>query len=801
MAVRTHLNVIVNLAKAKEELLTRMWRNKIFFRFLLSYIMIMLIPIFLGFAAYKDTVRIMERNEQEASLSTLEQSINILDTRLAEIESIATQLSLNPKILRFTMESSPYINPKLPWKINEVQREIASLTFGNDFINMLCVYFGKSDVVISDSKSFISLSHFYDVFFKYGEMSKDEWRDNILSGKYFNKYFPTTHVRLGFMGKENKTAEEPMLIYMRSFPSSIENKCQVIMFIPISNISELFQNITVDQAGLACIMDPQGEILFSSSVLQQTIDLEQIYLQGINGSIIQNIDGQKMIVNCKTSSYNGWKYIAIVPYNMVMEKVRYIKQIINLIFALTMLMGLLGASFMAYRNCKPIRSIIETLQRLMEGSKPVDVEQNEYVYLRKSIIDLITDNKNMRENLKKHIPLMKTIFVEKLLSGNFLNDEEIQWFLDQLGLVRFDGDIVVAISQMDVESSYITEMSAIKLILKDTIERYLGSDVYFHDLDFDKQAIIFNICEANIAEKGNIDKGRYVQEVLDIVCKDMYNCHNVSVSFTVGSLVKDYMEISRSFDEAKEALDYKTLSKNKSVLMYSEIPKNQDSCYYPMNIENRIINYAKLGDSKQINEILKLLYKENFVKRDLSYDMVCQLMFQLKGTLLRILDVLSVEHQEISKHIVEELSNFDNYKSIDNMFELIFGIVDKICNLFKEDKKNKYSYLIDDIIKYIHLNYKNPQLSLTELADQFGLAPAYISQLFKEKTKKNFTTYLEQIRIEEACKLLLKGMPVNQVAQEVGYNSVYVFRRAFKRTQGMLPSEYKSSINIKESII
>jgi YesN/AraC family two-component response regulator len=73
------------------------------------------------------------------------------------------------------------------------------------------------------------------------------------------------------------------------------------------------------------------------------------------------------------------------------------------------------------------------------------------------------------------------------------------------------------------------------------------------------------------------------------------------------------------------------------------------------------------------------------------------------------------------------------------------------------------------------------------VADRFDFAPAYFSQLFKDSTGENFSVVLEQTRIDNACVLLKTGVPVGEVSEKVGYNSVYVFRNAFNRVVGLAP--------------
>jgi len=181
--------------------------------------------------------------------------------------------------------------------------------------------------------------------------------------------------------------------------------------------------------------------------------------------------------------------------------------------------------------------------------------------------------------------------------------------------------------------------------------------------------------------------------------------------------------------------------------------------------------------------------------------MMQHLIYELKGTLLKALDILAIEHKKSAKQIMERICAIDNCKSIDEMFTFIIDVFDKICNLAKNSKKNGSKDVMEDILEYINSNYKDSQLGLADLAERFGFASAYLSQLFKDKLGENFSAYLERIRIEKSCELLMKDVAINQVAQEVGYNSVYVFRKAFRRNLGVVPSEYKNSLGLQKTIL
>lgn len=83
-------------------------------------------------------------------------------------------------------------------------------------------------------------------------------------------------------------------------------------------------------------------------------------------------------------------------------------------------------------------------------------------------------------------------------------------------------------------------------------------------------------------------------------------------------------------------------------------------------------------------------------------------------------------------------------------------------------------------------------ISLGMLSDEFHLSAQYISQLFKSEIGVNFLAYLTNIRMEQAKKLLLATpLSIADISAQSGYADYRVFTKAFKKTEGVTPSQYR----------
>ena len=82
-------------------------------------------------------------------------------------------------------------------------------------------------------------------------------------------------------------------------------------------------------------------------------------------------------------------------------------------------------------------------------------------------------------------------------------------------------------------------------------------------------------------------------------------------------------------------------------------------------------------------------------------------------------------------------------------------------------------------------------ISLERLAQLVYLSPYHLSRLFREQLGLPPHTYLNQIRVNRAKRLLNSGLAASDVAHVVGFADQSHFSKAFKRVVGVSPGQYR----------
>jgi AraC-like DNA-binding protein len=101
---------------------------------------------------------------------------------------------------------------------------------------------------------------------------------------------------------------------------------------------------------------------------------------------------------------------------------------------------------------------------------------------------------------------------------------------------------------------------------------------------------------------------------------------------------------------------------------------------------------------------------------------------------------------------------------------------------------------IGNIYNYIMQNY-NIAIALEDVAQSAYMTPESFCRYFKKHTGRTFISFLNEIRINEACKKLTahKFESISAVAYKCGFKSIANFNRVFKFVTGVSPSEYLAS--------
>ncbi|MDR3596970.1 AraC family transcriptional regulator [Clostridium sp.] len=125
--------------------------------------------------------------------------------------------------------------------------------------------------------------------------------------------------------------------------------------------------------------------------------------------------------------------------------------------------------------------------------------------------------------------------------------------------------------------------------------------------------------------------------------------------------------------------------------------------------------------------------------------------------------------------------------------ELEIKMIDTYINLLINDVEVKDNFVINRILKHLHLNIES-QISLKKLATDLNLSEGYISDCFKKHMGITIMKYAKKIRIDRAKVLLVTTTSsILEISLILGFHDQSHFHKVFKSFTGVSPSEYRNN--------
>lgn len=141
-----------------------------------------------------------------------------------------------------------------------------------------------------------------------------------------------------------------------------------------------------------------------------------------------------------------------------------------------------------------------------------------------------------------------------------------------------------------------------------------------------------------------------------------------------------------------------------------------------------------------------------------------------------------------SNNFARSIENTANLKELEKVrYEMIVFY----CDMVKEYQPTGESVLVRSVVNYIR-SHLGEHLSLQNIADHFHVNRYYLSKTFNEDLKISIPNFITQMRILRAAELLRTTMiPIQDIAEFVGFGDPNYFSKCFKQQMCMTPSEYK----------
>jgi len=213
---------------------------------------------------------------------------------------------------------------------------------------------------------------------------------------------------------------------------------------------------------------------------------------------------------------------------------------------------------------------------------------------------------------------------------------------------------------------------------------------------------------------------------------------------------------------------------------------------YPLDKEQRLLEALGKGDIQSSGEILTELLATLIYAHPDHFQYIQYRAMELAILLSRV-----DTGPGLSSEILLEICNrnfitIQEARNIEELCDILHGIVNDIASLISDFQGIRHIMALKKAEYYILENYTR-KISLSEIADVSGFSSPYFSTIFKEEMGENLSAYINRLRVERACFLLLNTKySLGKITRACGYEDQSWFSKMFKAYTGVTPGIFRT---------
>lgn len=735
------------------------WGNRLVFAYLPVFILVIIVLLWIFFVTMSE---LSKQQALKANEIYAENTMQVVDSKLRSIEQYIVQTFLDEQsVIDFysVSPSSPnrYLNDR------DVYKKLILLRDSFSEIDSVYLYRDRDQIVLSDM-SMLTLNQF----------TNSPYMNAIIAAPPVNRW------SIGRKYIDNAGITTPVVSLVKRMPLPLGTDGILVVNIKVHTLSTLVSNVARSKFSYLHLLDASGETIIG----EHTVD---------GGASVDRKDFTVM-----KSDYTGWTIRSGFVDGVVFRFLVNLNAFWMGIGIITVLAGALWIVYASRQNYKPIQSLLERLSSVPLQRPHIlgQVKHDEFKIIDNLLDHLLEQFGKYRLENDENFSYRRRYLFEELLTGTQLRKEgEWERELSQFGFQEAYDHYRVAIIEIDKYASFTStynnkDQYLIKFIIDNVVQELtqnVGIPICPEWIEKHRLCVVCQLPNETAA-------GDPLREIMRKTVNWIDKNAAITITCGLGTKVSGINRVSSSYEEALEALGYKTTLGASSVIEFEAINnKSTEEIFRSLPYIRELVHSYRLGEADWERHY-KALFGEVRIQL-LSREQVANLMNYLLFHFYKEMSGLSAEYLECWREyamnpINEWIVAFD---TIDELEEELHGILkDAYQRLDLLRVQRSQHDLIDQVKAYIESEYNNADFSLVMLSEKFKLTPNYLSRLFKEEFGEKFIDYLAGLRIEQAKYLLVTtSEPIQEIAVRVGYTHTFSFIRVFKKLVGRTPGDYR----------
>lgn len=733
--------------------------GKWFIRLLLSYLPIFILVIFsLSIIFFAIVNNVSREQAQRVNEVFMEQVLVQLDRTLEfNSQQIMKETSYNDELKGYYFKSSQEVFESLVVPSKKLRETIRSLPL----VDSIYMYRTADEMVLSKN-----------VIMPLSEFGDQEFAREILREGAPPKWFPVRPYR--------EFADEPptnVITLVRNVPLLSGDRGFIVVNVGVQELAKYILDMSSSKFSYIQLEDQNGTDILNANAPQ-------------NGSEI----------NSAVSAYTGWIIHSGLRDGGLYHVFSRIHWIWLGITAGTLIMGFVWFILATKRNYRPVEVIVEQIRHFAKQKSQLLIANggnDEFRFIETALNQLVEQSNKYELQHQEDLLYRRQYFFQETIKGTrAISPEEWIGELNGLESTHELKCLIVAVIEIDKYQEFTSayhqrDQSLLKFVVKSVVNEIAGKHaipVWSEWIANERLGVLYGTASD---EEASLRILKNMGEELRVWVE---NHLHFSVTSGIGSGVVEVTEIPLSFEDARNALKYKTVLGGAGTFLYSEMnAKSSDTIYRNLDIIRKLTSCFK-----QNNEEWELIFEEMFLNLHnnlSSKEEIIIAVNYLNYHLNQSLEEMAYEYRrnwdlEIYPKLSGIVGKFETLDEVKVQYHDLLG--ETFDHIRRMREKRSGHTLILDIKSYIEEQYADPNLSLQMISDHFQLNTKYISQLFKDEMGEKFVDYLALLRIRHARQLLEEtNASIQDIAMKVGYTHSLSFIRLFKKVMNVTPGDYR----------
>ncbi|MFC4103418.1 AraC family transcriptional regulator [Paenibacillus xanthanilyticus] len=777
----------------------RFRKKSVILTWLLSYLVVLILPIAMNVAVYDQTERTLKNQIKRGNDSLLFQMQESVDSEIASVRQLVSQIYANVKVQNL-FYSNKLNRGDYRYDLYEIIHDLGSLRSAYTSFEEFYIYWAPGDRVIMPTL-YKASEEAYEDLYAGGSLSREEWKRRV-SGINQRQFILTS--RRTDEGKMRYYAT-----YISSFPVGSNDQPVGSIAVMLNNdqLLRTISSIPLFNSGDVFIMNERNEVMVSNVPDEKDLSALGPFPDS-HGEKSVAYRGKPSTVYYVKSHNSELTYATIVPDQIVWKESQYVRNLTYFSIVISLVGGALLTWLFLRRNYLPLSQLIQTFSRRIGGLSAKEV--NEFSYLEQMLAKTLDEKEQASLRVKQQTHQLGGNFIARLMKGRIqasIPDEEA---LKAFQLDFETDDFCVLLLYLEESQPFYERIGSLQVedpaklldfVVTNVVEETLNRSQrgYMAEVG-DMMACLINL-RAGDEERSLRDIGDAAREARDFLLQQ----YQIGITTAVSGVHSTLTSIPEAYKESLDVMEYKWVMGREGHLSYPEMRTEQGNptqygYYYPLQVEQQLMTVVKSGNIDAARQLLNEIIDRNLSQPAMAGEQIRCLLFDLTGTLMKTIQELGETNVDFQSVVHRSFDRLSDLKTIKEINQEMLAMLERVCaytadrqsEITRKWKNAEQDGFIRSIVRYIEDHYQDVNLNITMIGEAFDMKPTYLSKLFKDHTGEGLLDKISQTRIERA-KILLREerMVLQEVMEQCGFNDLNTFSRSFKKWVGVTPGQYR----------